>query len=230
MEGNKGKINMIEDINDLLLDDDVDNNVEWQKILLKTTHLVDIRPYLTQREFIILRLRNEQNLTLEETGKVFGVTRERVRQVEAKALRKLENRRKEIICEDLWEQNEKIREQYEKELNELEFFTTKIKGVNEWIKNNAPQDVKQTIEEMYKYNDPRSIDELDLSTRAYSCLKRARINTIQDLKEKKLSDLMKIRNMGRKSLQEIISQLNGLKIKLKQEEIEEIEEDEDDDI
>jgi len=222
MEGNKGKINMIEDINDLL----INTNTDWQKILLKTTHLVDIRPYLTEREFIVLKLRNEQNLTLEETGKIFGVTRERVRQVETKALKKLENRREEIICEDLWEQSEKLHEQYEKELNELEAFTTKIKDVNEWIKNNAPQDIKQIIEQAHKYNDSRPIDELNLSTRAYNCLKRARINTIQDLKEKSINDLIKVRNMGRKSLQEIISQLNGLKINLKQE----IEEDEDDDI
>lgn len=52
-----------------------------------------------------------------------------------------------------------------------------------------------------------SIDELELSVRSYNCLKRANINTIQELISKSLDDMMKVRNLGRKSLDEIQAKL-----------------------
>lgn len=52
-----------------------------------------------------------------------------------------------------------------------------------------------------------TIDELDLSVRSYNCLKRAGINTVEDLIEKTEEDMMKVRNLGRKSLEEVINKL-----------------------
>ena len=63
-----------------------------------------------------------------------------------------------------------------------------------------------------------TIEELDLSVRSYNCLKRAAINTVEDLINKSEEDMMKVRNLGRKSLEEVINKLNGLGLYLKKEE------------
>lgn len=63
-----------------------------------------------------------------------------------------------------------------------------------------------------------SIDELDLSVRSYNCLKRANINTIGELIKHSPEDLMKVRNLGKKSLEEIISKLEQMGFSLKKDE------------
>lgn len=55
-----------------------------------------------------------------------------------------------------------------------------------------------------------TIEELDLSVRSYNCLKRAGINTVQDLTTRSEDDMMKVRNLGRKSLEEVIKKLENL--------------------
>lgn len=62
------------------------------------------------------------------------------------------------------------------------------------------------------------IEELDLSVRSYNCLKRAAINTVEDLIGKSEEDMMKVRNLGRKSLEEVIHKLNELGLALREEE------------
>ena len=52
-----------------------------------------------------------------------------------------------------------------------------------------------------------TIEELDLSVRSFNCLKRANINTVEDLISKTEDDMMKVRNLGRKSLEEVINKL-----------------------
>ncbi len=63
-----------------------------------------------------------------------------------------------------------------------------------------------------------TIEELDLSVRSYNCLKRAGINTVEDLSNKSEEDMMKVRNLGKKSLEEVINKLYGLGLALKKEE------------
>ena len=63
-----------------------------------------------------------------------------------------------------------------------------------------------------------TIEELDLSVRSFNCLKRAGINTVQDLINKSEEDMMKVRNLGRKSLEEVVSKLNSLGFKLTDDE------------
>ncbi|MDR3552607.1 MAG: DNA-directed RNA polymerase subunit alpha [Clostridia bacterium] len=63
-----------------------------------------------------------------------------------------------------------------------------------------------------------TIEELDLSVRSFNCLKRAGINTVEDLINKSEEDMMKVRNLGRKSLEEVINKLNSLGFSLKKEE------------
>ena len=61
-----------------------------------------------------------------------------------------------------------------------------------------------------------NIDELELSVRSYNCLKRAGINTVQELISKSPEDMMKVRNLGKKSLDEVLEKLKELNLELKQ--------------
>ena len=62
-----------------------------------------------------------------------------------------------------------------------------------------------------------TIEELDLSVRSFNCLKRAGINTVEDLTNRSEEDMMKVRNLGRKSLDEVIGKLASLELSLKRE-------------
>lgn len=70
-----------------------------------------------------------------------------------------------------------------------------------------PDDEKEKVLEM-------SIDELELYVRSYNCLKRAGINTVEELTNKTSEDMMKVRNLGRKSLDEVLAKLKELGLQL----------------
>ena len=72
------------------------------------------------------------------------------------------------------------------------------------------EDQKEKVLEM-------SIEELDLSVRSYNCLKRAGINSVQELADKSEADMMKVRNLGRKSLEEVKYKLEDLGLGLRKE-------------
>lgn len=63
-----------------------------------------------------------------------------------------------------------------------------------------------------------TIEELDLSVRSYNCLKRAGINTVEELHSKTEEDMMKVRNLGKKSLEEVVQKLGELGLSLKKSE------------
>ena len=63
-----------------------------------------------------------------------------------------------------------------------------------------------------------TIEEMDLSVRSFNCLKRAGINTVEDLANKTQDDMIKVRNLGKKSLEEVIAKLESLGLALKDEE------------
>ena len=76
------------------------------------------------------------------------------------------------------------------------------------IRGEKEEDQKEKVLEM-------TIEELDLSVRSYNCLKRAGINTVQELTQKSEEDMMKVRNLGRKSLDEVKYKLNDLNLGLR---------------
>ncbi|MBQ7835843.1 MAG: DNA-directed RNA polymerase subunit alpha [Clostridia bacterium] len=63
-----------------------------------------------------------------------------------------------------------------------------------------------------------TIEELDMSVRSFNCLKRAGIDTVQDLTNRTEEDMIKVRNLGKKSLEEVIQKLHSLGLELKKEE------------
>lgn len=62
-----------------------------------------------------------------------------------------------------------------------------------------------------------SIEELELSVRSFNCLKRAGISTVEDLTNRSENDMMKVRNLGKKSLDEVIAKLHSLGLNFRQE-------------
>ena len=82
------------------------------------------------------------------------------------------------------------------------------------IANMADVMVEKTDDEKEKVLE-MNIDELELSVRSYNCLKRAGINTVEELTNKTSEDMMKVRNLGRKSLEEVLAKLKELGLSLK---------------
>ncbi len=88
-----------------------------------------------------------------------------------------------------------------------------IEELNDQVKN---RDFLATKEEVIlDVQGEKKIEDLNLSVRSYNCLKRANINTIGDLTQKTAEDMLKVRNLGRKSLKEVLSKLeeHGLRLK-----------------
>ena len=84
-----------------------------------------------------------------------------------------------------------------------------VGGLEMMVEKEAEQKVK--VLEM-------TIDELDLSVRSYNCLKRAGINTVDELIQRDEVDMMKVRNLGRKSLDEVRQRLASLGLSLNKSE------------
>ena len=63
-----------------------------------------------------------------------------------------------------------------------------------------------------------TIEELDMSVRSFNCLKRAGIDTVEDLTNRTEEEMIKVRNLGKKSLEEVIFKLHSLGLDLKKEE------------
>ena len=97
-------------------------------------------------------------------------------------------------------------------IEHLELFLDLAEGISETESIMAvPADVeKEKVLDL-------TIDELDLSVRSFNCLKRAGINTVEDLINKSEEDMMKVRNLGRKSLEEVIAKLDSFGFTLKKE-------------
>ncbi len=82
---------------------------------------------------------------------------------------------------------------------------------NESIMVEREETIKEKVLEM-------TIEELDMSVRSYNCLKRAGIDTVEDLTNRTEEDMIKVRNLGKKSLEEVIQKLASLGLTLKKEE------------
>lgn len=163
---------------------------------------------LTERHTEVLRLRAIEGLTLEAAGKRLCVTRERVRQIEAKALRMLNasyfrHRFTTVTVEEMQE----ICRDLEDAKNEI----ASLKKDRDLYYRLLSKLVKDVIIPDVGTSDPvdageklsADIEVLNLSSRSYRGLKYSGIGTIGDLAQKSDDELMRIRNFGAKSLKEV---------------------------
>ena len=88
------------------------------------------------------------------------------------------------------------------------FIDLSDRGIEAQVMADKPMDPKGKVMDM-------NIDELELSVRSYNCWKRAGINTVEELCNKTADDMMKVRNLGRKSLEEVLGKLNELGLQLR---------------
>ena len=235
---------------------------------------------LGQKEREVLRERFDNFATLEVIGNGYNVTRERVRQMEAKALRQLRHpSRSKILRDGLYvftesgeyikaqsditnarrlderkrhidetlaaelhnEMSEYLKEHVRKEMHKLlrlrsvktlrqnmvDMLKSMIDALlsaggeqleqimeRDWTLPNI-EDTQETEEVVLVYGV--DIADLNLSIRAHNCLKRAGIETLEDLSEWSVGRLMRLRNLGRKSLVEIINVCESLGVYLKED-------------
>lgn len=111
-------------------------------------------------------------------------------------------------------------------INPLEALSLAAKVLSEHLKlfvnlSEAVSETEIMVEKEEESKDKileMNIEELDLSVRSYNCLKRAGINTVEELTKKTQEDMMKVRNLGRKSLEEVEQKLDALGLSLRQSE------------
>lgn len=176
---------------------------------------------LTERESMVIQLRFKYGLTLTDVAKEYGdVTRERIRQVEAKAIRKLNHptRRRWLIhgVTGMIESAE-VAAASQAVTNELKSTINEISKISF---NLAELVGKKPIEtSMDKFNQEQilglEIDELDLSVRSYNCLNRAGIKTLGDITNLSSLELLRVRNLGKRSYDEIVKVLEDRGLCLK---------------
>ena len=171
---------------------------------------------LTEREQSVIACRFQRKLTLEQCGKEYGITRERIRQIEAKAIRKLRhpsrlNMMRAVPLTEL-------------QAKHTEYF--KLQDEYEWLKKafellTAQKAEPGVIIPMAKIAErlEAPIEELDLSVRSYNCLRRVGKDKLRDIVEMTEGELMKVRNLGRKSYAEVVAKLKEYGLRLKNAEV-----------
>ena len=163
---------------------------------------------LTEREREVLRLRFEERLTLEKIGEQFNITREYVRQIEAKALRKLHQPTR-IVRMKVYKYEQIV--DYVNENNALKSKNTHLEYLVQRTKTGGG------LCEQLELIEVRDIkrDGLDFSTRTRNALCRAGVNTLGEIADLRESDLLRFRNLGVKSLNEIKEVLSSYGLVLK---------------
>lgn len=175
--------------------------------------LMEAMDTLAHREQQILRMRYQEGKTYEQIGKEYSVTRERVRQIEAMALRKLRHpARMELYRPVTVEQYNELRRDYW-ELK-ARYERVKADAVEEALRNmcDSESQIMEIRQENAEQRLATPLGELELSVRSYNCLLRAGFKTVGDLVGVQLEEFMRVRNLGRRSLEEILDRLSAFGI------------------
>ncbi len=170
---------------------------------------------LSERQRSVIRMHFVDSLTYEEIGKVFNVTRERVRQIEAKTLRLLQhpsrlNYIKIGIAGYITQVRTQAAENAVSEQMRQMLETMKI-AADRLSKITGDASIAKLEETALDTRRSYTLESLDLSVRAYTCLKRAGAETVGDILK---LDLSKIRNLGDKSQAEVLRKINSLGLKM----------------
>lgn len=166
---------------------------------------------LTEREQAVIEMYFKHNMTYEQIGREFNVTRERIRQIEAKALRKLRHpSRLQLIKKGVRDWVASAREEGRQENINAELKTA-IDSIVEIAKkleiDLSTRDIMPPVKDI-------PIEHLDLSVRSYNVLKRAGYNTLESVCELSMNDFLRLRNIGKKSAEEILEKIkeHGLEL------------------
>jgi len=190
--------------------------------------------YLTERETMILHKYYRDGMNFEQIGKECSVTRERIRQIQMKAIRKLGHpiRQQYLIdgvCGAMFVKQKQTAEELVKStLNET---ATCLKRIAEDIKQIAYQaqtgaiiaQAEQVEEQAKKIgvNLSEPIEDMDFSVRTFNCLKRAGADTLGRITQKSRLELERLHDMGKKSVDEIEDYLHSKGLELAEEKADE---------
>lgn len=151
---------------------------------------------LTEREAGVLKLRYQQGLKLDDISKEYGVTRERIRQILRRALRELTYHHKWRFIKYGISVAIKAAEDKAREDGFQNGYRRGLHDAERYRKIDLHGDV--------------SLCDLDLSVRSYNCLCRAGVKTGSDIVGMGYDRLIRVRNFGRKSYEEVIKKLDAL--------------------
>lgn len=160
---------------------------------------------LTEREAKIVKQRYQQGMTYESIGMAHGVTRERVRQIDAKALRKLRHpSRWRYIQYGITAVVESVHEVAFQEGYQKGYQFGCLQGYK-----TAVADVKANKVNYLEHGD-LTLEDLELSVRSHNCMYRAGVKCAMDIIDMGYHKLIRVRNFGKKSYDEIIEKLEKL--------------------
>lgn len=183
----------IEPIIPVPVSDEVKANLEWT---------IDYE--LSEREAVLIRMRFEEELTLDECADTFGVGRERIRQITNRALMKLRYPglvKYILLGKDGAEMNKKVlklRLEVSEKISEIRQLEETKRDLT---KNGAESSYYELRDDLLDI----PIIEMDLSVRSYNCCRRAGYNTVLDVRNAILDgSIEKVRNLGKRGLSEIL--------------------------
>lgn len=153
---------------------------------------------LTEREANIVKLRYQQGMTYDSIGKIYGITRERVRQIDRKALRKLRHPSR-------WRYIQYGINGVIDAIQETAFQEGYQKGVLFGYKKAIAEANTEKVNHL-EYGDLK-LEDLELSVRSYNCMSRVGVKCAMDIVDMGYHELIRIRNFGRRSYDEIIEKL-----------------------
>ena len=171
---------------------------------------------LTEREQAVIEMRFKRCMTYEQTGREFNVTRERIRQIETKALRKLRHPSRLYLIKHgvrRWVADAREEGRQETISEELRQAIDSVLKIADALKIDLNAAAKIETENLADI----PIEDLCLSVRSYNVLHRAGYNTLEDVSKLSFDELLQLRNMGRKSAMEILKVLEERGFKLREE-------------
>lgn len=192
----------------------------------KLEELINSGNVLTEREMKVLKLRfgleDGKTRTLEDVGKEFDVYRERIRQIEAKALRKLRKYKNKVYIElNLDELKPEEKQEVLKANKKLSILDTPIEEkeksneiIKKYIEKQTKKIEKEVEKEVFSFESIPVRDfiynnEANMSSRLFNCLRRSKFisGTIEDILDCNIIEIRKIRNLGRKLEEELLNLL-----------------------
>ncbi len=174
-------------------------------LLLAVEYIVNFT--LSDRETKVVTAYYRDSLTHSQIGAMMGISTERVRQIKAKAIRKLRHPSRFIFLRDglqggiAYYRNREYRMRYS--AGYREGYTSASS------KSLLPEQINRSGVPVQDAAVHRPIDELDLGVRSYNALKRANINTVEELLETPIEKLRYLRNVGEKTITEILAALKS---------------------
>ena len=190
LDGTKFPYNMINEMNKISTQDEPVHIVDANRLVSV------MKSELSDREYNMLALRFNTNISLEEIGELYGVTRERVRQIIHKSLHKLDIRKfRAMYMMVNMEEVEQLNDRIVNLSKELVKYIARVKELGDQVDTADQVDIIEVVR--------IPLDTIGLSRRSYNCLRRSNISSIDELSSYTRESLLKIRNMGAKSVNEI---------------------------